>query len=142
MLFWAISLMLVAFPAMILTIFSLVLKLGTTRIAGDYPAVEVDPVALWHPCRRILIGNTRLSGGIMDAVADGFGLHCRPAGWAEHLRARPFSIPWGSFEGGVAERRVKGTRVLEAVLPNGHRFAADAWCFEAVAAAPVGRGLT
>jgi hypothetical protein len=77
--FWAISLMLVAFPATFLSIFSLVLKLGTTRIAGDFPAVEVDPHAEWRPCRVVLIGNSRLQSGILDAAADDFGLHCWPA---------------------------------------------------------------
>jgi hypothetical protein len=132
--FWAISLMLVAFPATFLSIFSLVLKLGTTRIAGDFPAVEVDPHAEWRPCRVVLIGNSRLQSGILDAAADDFGLHCWPAGWAEHLGARPFSIPWEAFGEGMRARRMKGTPLLEATLPNGQRFAADARCFEAEAA--------
>lgn len=134
--FWAVSLMLVAFPATFLSIFSLVFKFATTRIGGDFPAVEVDPHAEWHPCRVVLIGNSRLSGGIMDAAADNFGLHCWPAGWAEHLGARPFSIPWQAFGEGMRPRRMKGTELLEATLPNGQRFAADAWCFEVVAPAP------
>jgi hypothetical protein len=131
MAFWTTCFALVVFPALFLAIVTLVLSVGTARIARDYPAMIADPSARWHLCRRVEIGNTRLSGGVLEATADAFGLHFWPAGWCQRLGGHPFSIPWSALDGGIGERTIKGTRVVGAVLPNGQRFAADAWCFEA-----------
>jgi hypothetical protein len=134
--FWTIVIPLVAFPALFISIFAAVLTLGTARVAGDYPAVEPEPGAEWHPCTRVLIGNARLSGGTLDAATDGFGVHFAPSGFCRPLGGRAFSIPWSALDAGLVDRRVKGAPVLETTLPNGQRFAADPWCFGARASQP------
>ena len=137
MVFWYASTVLVVVPLVFFATLSVVCRRGTVALARTYPPVEPAPGARWGPCRVLIVGDTRLAGGVLDAAADDFGLHCWPAGWAEHLGARPFSIPWQAFGEGMRPGRLKGTDLLEATLPNGQRFAADARCFKAVAEAPV-----
>lgn len=106
----------------------------TMRRLEKYGIVEPAADAVWGPCSRLIIGSSRISGGLHRAAADGQFLHIVPSAFSRFVGIPGASIPWGEFrpDSVAAAGRHMGHELAQAQLTDGTKIIGPAWCFRLI----------
>lgn len=105
---------------------------GMAALARQYPAAEPMPGTELRPCASLVVGVTRMSGGLLVIGGDAGFLHIRPSRFLEGHDVGGASVPWDAV---VPETLTpawprNGEKLTRLRLRDGTKLVVPTWCLE------------
>ncbi|MEO0513596.1 MAG: hypothetical protein AAF108_12015 [Planctomycetota bacterium] len=102
---------------------------GLSRLKKRYPPVRPSPGVEMRPCGCLVVGLTRMAGGIVRIGSDDTHLHVRPATLLDDHDIGGTSIPWSAVDPATVHPRGRrnGDDLSGLRLTDGTQLVVPTW---------------